>query len=651
MVFERIMADVTGRQLRSRKVGQARAEVRRRARLQIEALDARIVPSVATIQTANVVRTVNPDVLGINITSSDTYLSANHDGTGTTPDSQTVQMLKDAGVQMIRITNGTSSDNWDFNLQTQTDPNLQFDVASAGLMANLVSAAGDDAVVTLNFGTGTPLEAVAYVAYLDGSTSDNTSIGTDAKGNWQTVAFWANLRSAAPLAVDDGMNFLRANHPASYGFTHFELGNEIYYFGWDGAPANPNIASEASTYVNFAQAFSTAASNIVPNLSVGFDVASPGTTVSVWNQWNDDILADAKLLNFTPGFLSDHFYAYVTDSAETLTDQQLLENTVTDPSSTDPQTAGPLDLTTRANDFHTLLQNELGATASQVQLLCTEFNSDASAETKQSTSLVNGLYFADVIGASLQTDYESALAWDLRNFYDTGAANPAGYYGWRTGGDLGILGEDFSGTNPPATGFYVPYPAYFAEELASHMIHAGDKVVSAGSTTADFSVYAVMQQDGDLDLLIINKSPTSSIDETFDVDGFTPQSGATYWQYGETQDNAQEASNDGASALANGNTNAINQHHHGRQHALRSTFSVVFHMTSSFSLTPASNAGAATIAGTVYRDLNANGVQDGNEPGLAGQTMFLDLNNNGVLDPGDPSAITDANGATEASQT
>ena len=92
-----------------------------------------------------------------------------------------------------------------------------------------------------------------------------------------------------------------------------------------------------------------------------------------------------------------------------------------------------------------------------------------------------------IIGASLQTDYESALAWDLRNFYDTSAADPAGYYGWRTGGDLGMLGEGFSGTNAPATGYYVPYPAYFAEELASQMIHAGDEVVSASSTTADFS--------------------------------------------------------------------------------------------------------------------------------------------------------------------
>jgi Ice-binding-like/MBG domain (YGX type)/Domain of unknown function (DUF4214) len=50
------------------------------------------------------------------------------------------------------------------------------------------------------------------------------------------------------------------------------------------------------------------------------------------------------------------------------------------------------------------------------------------------------------------------------------------------------------------------------------------------------------------------------------------------------------------------------------------------------------------ITGTVYLDLNANGVLDTGEPGLAGRVVFLDLNHDGTLDAGDPTATTDANG-------
>jgi hypothetical protein len=53
----------------------------------------------------------------------------------------------------------------------------------------------------------------------------------------------------------------------------------------------------------------------------------------------------------------------------------------------------------------------------------------------------------------------------------------------------------------------------------------------------------------------------------------------------------------------------------------------------------------ATISGTVFNDLNGDGIHDPGEPGLAGWTVFLDLNNDGKLDPGDPSTVTSATGS------
>lgn len=52
----------------------------------------------------------------------------------------------------------------------------------------------------------------------------------------------------------------------------------------------------------------------------------------------------------------------------------------------------------------------------------------------------------------------------------------------------------------------------------------------------------------------------------------------------------------------------------------------------------------AEIRGTQWEDKNDNGVQDADEPGLAGWTVFLDENFNGKLDPGETSTTTDADG-------
>ncbi len=48
------------------------------------------------------------------------------------------------------------------------------------------------------------------------------------------------------------------------------------------------------------------------------------------------------------------------------------------------------------------------------------------------------------------------------------------------------------------------------------------------------------------------------------------------------------------------------------------------------------------ITGTVYADLNRDGVRDAGEPGLSGATVYLDTNDNAILDAGEPSATTSA---------
>ncbi|HET6249141.1 MAG TPA: SdrD B-like domain-containing protein [Tepidisphaeraceae bacterium] len=53
----------------------------------------------------------------------------------------------------------------------------------------------------------------------------------------------------------------------------------------------------------------------------------------------------------------------------------------------------------------------------------------------------------------------------------------------------------------------------------------------------------------------------------------------------------------------------------------------------------------STITGTVFNDVNQNGVQDNGEAGVSGVSVYVDLNNSGQYVSGDPMATTDANGA------
>lgn len=55
-------------------------------------------------------------------------------------------------------------------------------------------------------------------------------------------------------------------------------------------------------------------------------------------------------------------------------------------------------------------------------------------------------------------------------------------------------------------------------------------------------------------------------------------------------------------------------------------------------------SGDGAVRGTVFADIDRDGVLDANEVGLQGHTVFSDTNGNGVLDSGEVSTTTDANG-------
>jgi hypothetical protein len=414
---------------------------------------------------------------------------------------------------------------------------------------SLVASVGGTGQVTLDYGSGSPQEAAAYLAYLNAAVDSRAPIGHGAQWSdsshawtdvdWKTAGYWAGLRAAAPLTQDDGLNYLRLNQPAPFGFHYFEVVNEVYgnwetdHHGEGGDPGQPH---DPATYVAFAQQFASLASSIDPTIAIGVDSGSDG--VHSYTDWLSNVLQQGIVQGFIPDFVSDHSYM---QSSFQESDSYLLLHTVSDPNNQE------LDWLERASGYRTVLQQALGSWADGVELLATEFNSVGPTPGKQTTSLVNGLFVADSIGSLLQTEYNGATIWALRSIWSTSGNNSPSLYGWRQGGDYGLLGR--SGA-PPSTGTYVPYPTYFAEQLLSNMLHTGDTVVQASSDDPSLSVYSVLQQNGHLDLLVINKDPDYDLTGQFQLTGFQPDGQATFWQYGKTQDTAQSQTTDGHSALA-----------------------------------------------------------------------------------------------------
>jgi alpha-L-arabinofuranosidase len=517
--------------------------IRRLPRVSVESLESRTLLAVITVNAAQVVREVAPRLLGVNLAWWDTQL----------PTARTRQMVQDAGLNFFRFPGGSSSDEFHF-----ADPPSYNGRGTAASFASFVASVGApggaaaQAVVTLNYGTGSPQEAAAWLAYLNATPADATPIGTGQQWNgttgtwvqkdWKTAGYWAGLRSAFALATNDGLNFLRLGRAAPFGVHYFEVGNEIYG-SWEvdrhGAGGDTGLPHDPATYAAFAKKFADYAALIDPTISIGIDSGSVGTDTG----WTARVLQQGKARGFVPGFVSDHAYMQGPGGES---DPFLLTQTVT---GANQGTTDPHNWAARATAYRALINRNLGAAqGAAVELLATEYNSVYSNPGKQTTSLVNGLFAADSIGMLMQTEYDGANFWDLRNGWDTANNNSASLYGWRQGGDYGMLG---TGSGPaPSTGTYVPYPTYFAHQLASKVILDGDAVVSARSDTATLSAYAVRQDDGGFDLLVINKNATTDLAGQFQFQGFLPDAGAKLWQYGKAEDAAQSRTTDGHAQLS-----------------------------------------------------------------------------------------------------
>lgn len=460
------------------------------------------------VDASKLVRTVDERVPGLNAVMWD----------GLTGSSQTISLLQAADVRTIRIPGGSLSDEYHWRTNTNLANTWTW---SAGFNAfvQLITGLKAQAFVTVNYGTGTPEEAAAWVAYANASDTAtantlNTVIGTDAKGyNWQTAANWANLRAAAPLTVNDGMNFLRMGRASALGLKYWEIGNENYG-SWE--TDEQAVKNDPTTYANRAKDYIAKMKAVDPTIKIGVVVVTSRENASYRN-WTPVMLARLKVLGVTPDFVIYHRYEQAPAADQPSnpeSDAGLLQKAKTWPQD--------------AADLRQQLTDYLGAVeGAKVELVVTENNSVYAKTGKQTTSLVNGLFLADSVGNILQTEFNALLWWDLRNGAESGNNNSSSLYGWRGYGDYGILNAS-----------YDPYPTYYAMKLLAKFARKLDTVVSATSNNALLTAFAVKSIEGPLKLLVINKDPANPLNASITLTGYNPPAAAYVHSYGKTQDDA-----------------------------------------------------------------------------------------------------------------
>lgn len=497
------------------------------------------------------VRTVDARHFGVNLAIWDGYYDSPSNIT-------TTALLQEMGNLCVRVPGGSGADEYHWASNTKLFETWQWQAAFAEMM-RVATKVNAQVFVTVNYGSGSPEEAAAWVAYANGNaalygTPNDLTIGVDASGrDWRTGGYWARLRSLTAAANPDNQSdFLAMGRSAPLGIKNWEIGNENYGTWERDTNSLPN---HACSYAMRATNYLARMKAVDPTIKVG-GVGVPGEntyengyrdhpainprTGQTNHGWTPVLLASLKSLGITPDCLVPDHYPQWTDpnnvAASPDNDAALLP-------STGNWAADAATLRQHITDY-------FGSGGTNIELVVTENNSDAGQQGRQSTSLVNGLYYADSLGQVLKTEFNSYVWWDLRNGTDTAGFFGPNLHGWRTYGDLGMI-----------NGLNTRHPSIYAAKLMQWFARPGDKILNATTDYSWLSAYGARRVNGVITLLVLNKFNVTNLTAQFRLNGFTPSAAATIRSFGIPNDEAARTNGPAAakdistSSLANAGTN------------------------------------------------------------------------------------------------
>lgn len=423
------------------------------------------------VQPDQKIRSVDRRMFGLN--------AAVWDGTYESP--TTLQLLRELNNQALRFPGGSMSDVYHWQTNMSEGQTFQWATSFDDFAAH-AAATNAQVYITANYGTGTPQEAAEWVRY--------------------------------------------SNIVKGYKFWYWEVGNENYGT-WEAD--NNNRPNDPVTYANRFREYWQQMKAVDPRIKIGAVVAlgedsfanyqdqqvTNPRTGQVHRGWTPIMLDTLRQLGITPDYVIYHRYEqgpggesdlFLLNSASTWADD--------------------------AAQLRQMVNDYLGTKGHRVELACTEHNSVFSNPGKQSTSLVNGLFYADALGNLLKTEFNAMMWWDLRNGQESGNNNSPSLYGWRRYGDYGIV----SGADPASPADR--YPTFYVNKLLKYFARGGERVVQASSDYRSLGVYATRGTDQSLRLLVINKHPSAVVNAAFSIPGLTNGETARVYSYGIPQDEA-----------------------------------------------------------------------------------------------------------------
>ena len=445
--------------------------------------------------------------------------------------------LIESGVNTLRYPGGGYADvfHWSVNKLTpwfgvSTNYGYQGSSTDFGSFVGLLDNSHCQAVITIDFGSGQlwdsghtkliipptnaePEEAAAWVAYANGDaslfgTTNDLTIGTDTLGNnWRTVGFWAKLRSStqaqyqswatAAGVYDSTFNFLAINHPTPVGIKYWEIGNETfgsgYYGGGDGYSVNyavpypytanvrsNNPALSPTVYGQQVKQFSLAMKAVDPTIKIGAVVSTPPGDYS-WDaingqHWTPQVLSQCAS---NIDFIIAHWYYDIPNNDN---GTNLL-----------PAPAATIPVMINGTNTHVGTDSGLKDWINQyrpgdptnVSIFITEFGYMGSLRTSQSGKPIIG-------PVTMLFDVDSYATWTS--------------YGVSNICFLEMSATPFLGDTATLT----RGETFYGIKTLHQMALPGDMMVSSTSDTSTIRAQATRQQNGNVGLLFLNESLSST---------------------------------------------------------------------------------------------------------------------------------------------
>jgi hypothetical protein len=502
------------------------------------------------------------------------------------PPEEGAAQVREAGINFVRYHPSNPNLNWHISAWDITVPMGPVQPGGYVRYLNLLEQVKGDGVVSLNYLLGSPEQAAAVVAYtnvpadapqalLDMPIGEADEVGVDPakqgaarfskiRRDWKTVGFWVRLRGEAPIAGNpDGLNHLRAAHPAPWRVSYWELGNELWMLGTD--PANDTRAvlgaraGSPQDIAAFAAAMSRAIKRVDPTVKLGVHIELtwsnapsevtyriPGTDRTTTEHREavfaamagvdpETGLRDPAHERFVPDFLVSH--NYIGSSRDDFHVLQLSNN------------QDFLNWRVRERIIRDRLARWYGAgdpAVAAIELHDNENGLPPSDPDNQQVNLVAGLACADSMAIALQSEFRN-LCWFALSAGPGGKNVNSNVYGWRTFGAyaMTVAYKEGSGVGPEPGQFDgARLPPYYAHQLLTQFARPGDRIVDAPAIACDnplVSVYAARSAAGAASLLLINKAPTTAVNASVTIDGlgFEPIADAQVTTYGRSEDDEQ----------------------------------------------------------------------------------------------------------------